>query len=136
MDAELALELVELRAWKEEHQQFLISASVQLLNAGFKGDGVLDGIKWLVSEQEAACKAVFMPKGYPGSLADFLTKEVWPSPRSEDIEKIQVLKGEVDNLSMLARRLMRHIPDGLNVSVKEQAAHYLKNHGLEGSILR
>lgn len=105
MDAELALELVELRAWKEEHQQFLISASVQLLNAGFKGDGVLDGIKWLVSEGEAARKAVFMPKGYPGGLAEFLTKEAWPSPRSEDIEKIQGLQKELDALKVKYKEL-------------------------------
>ncbi len=52
------------------------------------------------------------------------------------ITEIKRLEGEVINLSTLVKRLMRHVPDGLNVSVKEQAANYLKDHGLEGSILR
>ena len=90
----------------------------------------------LKAELEAARKAVFMPQGYPGGLAAFLTNEVWPAPRSEDIEKIQVLNGQVDNLTMLVKRLMWHIPDGINCSPKEQAANYLKEQVLEGSILR
>jgi len=60
------------------------------------------------------------------------------SPHSHDelYREIAELKGQRDNLAMFVKRLMRHVPDGLNVSVKEQAANYLKKHGLEGSILR
>ncbi len=47
-------------------------------------------------------------------------------------------RDQVVNLSMLVKRLMRAVPDTatINVGVKEQAANYLKAHGLEGSILR
>ncbi len=65
----------------------------------------------LRGELESARRAVFMPSAYQGSLADYLAVEVWPMPRSEDIEKIQELKGEVDNLAMLVKRLIRHFPD-------------------------
>ncbi len=52
----------------------------------------------LKAELEAARKAAFMPPGYPGGLANYITVEVWPMPRSCDIEKIQELNSELTEL--------------------------------------
>jgi hypothetical protein len=38
-----------------------------------------------------AATAVYMPPGYQGTLAEYLAAEVWPTPRTEDVETIQRL---------------------------------------------
>jgi hypothetical protein len=45
-----AEELEGLRAWKAEQQQALIRVGIVLLNAGYKGDGIHDGVSWLAAE--------------------------------------------------------------------------------------
>lgn len=41
-----------LDKWKSEQQSALLAMAAELLSAGFKGDGVVDGVKWLVGEVE------------------------------------------------------------------------------------
>jgi hypothetical protein len=58
----------ELQRWKSEQQRFLIAAAVTLLNAGYKGDGVEEGIEWLAADRDrlkAALASAETP--YPNS---------------------------------------------------------------------
>ena len=51
-------------------------------------------VEWLRAELESARKAVFMPSQYPGTLTEYLSAEVWPTPRTEDVEEIAKLRVE------------------------------------------
>lgn len=42
----------ELQTWKGEQQQALIKMSIACLNAGFNGDSVVEGVKWVCAENE------------------------------------------------------------------------------------
>jgi hypothetical protein len=48
----------ELRQWKSSQQQALIKMSVLLLEAGCRTDGVIDGMKILISERDELRKRV------------------------------------------------------------------------------
>jgi hypothetical protein len=43
-----------LQAWKAGQQQALTKQAVMLLNAGYKGDGINDGIEWLIERANKA----------------------------------------------------------------------------------
>lgn len=42
----------ELAAWKAREQSAFLGMAADLLDAGYKGDGIPDGIKWLKGENE------------------------------------------------------------------------------------
>lgn len=48
--AELRERVGELEMWKGEQQKALIACSVMLLDAGYKGDGIVDGLRWALGD--------------------------------------------------------------------------------------
>lgn len=56
-----------LAAWKATEQQALVKSSVILLNAGYKGDGVSDGVEWLAAALTALAAEVRGLSNRPGS---------------------------------------------------------------------
>jgi hypothetical protein len=50
--ARQAARIAELEKWKAEQQSALIKMAIELLNAGYKGDGVIDGMKWMRAVNE------------------------------------------------------------------------------------
>lgn len=55
---ELEADLAELRGWRDSERQFLLAAAAELLVAGFKGDGVLEGIKWVIADRDRLAAAL------------------------------------------------------------------------------
>jgi hypothetical protein len=48
-----------LKAWKADQQQALIAMATKVWLAGFKGDGLVEGVKWLANENarlKGSCK--------------------------------------------------------------------------------
>jgi hypothetical protein len=55
----LRAENTELKAWKADQQQALIAMATKVWLAGFKGDGLVEGVKWLANENarlKGSCK--------------------------------------------------------------------------------
>lgn len=66
-----------------------------------------------------------------------VVSEMKKSTEADIISSQNKLIGEISNLAMLVRRLLRRLRDtGHAPDVCDQADNYLKAHGLEGSILR
>lgn len=51
---DLKAQLAELVRWKAREQAALLAQASTLLTAGFRGDGVVEGVEWLASEQARA----------------------------------------------------------------------------------
>jgi len=48
--AELEAENARLKQWDDEQKQVLIAMATKVYLAGYKGDGLVDGVKWLADE--------------------------------------------------------------------------------------
>jgi len=47
---ELLAENARLKQWDDEQKQVLIAMATKVYLAGYKGDGLVDGVKWLADE--------------------------------------------------------------------------------------
>lgn len=65
---------------------------------------------------------------YPGD--DNWKRSTSPDPIAEKSEA----QRQVQDLAMIVRKLLKHVPD--NVTIKQKASEYLHRKGLTGSILR
>ncbi len=59
----------DLLAWKEDAQTFMRAAGVKLLNAGYQGESLIDGIQWLCDRASAAPPPVSPPGVAPSELS-------------------------------------------------------------------
>ena len=76
-DAELAV----LKTWQADQQQALIRISVLLLDAGYKGDGCITGVKWLAaqltSEKRRAERVAGLIEKYRDRAQDGVGRSDW-----------------------------------------------------------
>lgn len=123
--------LAEHTKWRFEQIRFLARAASILLAAGFEGDGIDDGLKWLVTERDRlasgltcfSCKVAYSP-AISSAHCDLAHREnwghEWVSERVHNLTKLLCKANEEDKRLRTATFLIAEV-ERLRLALKQIA---------------
>jgi len=95
--AGLTAQVQQLEGWKGDQVQALIKMSIACLNAGFKGDSVVEGVKWMEAKMQSLREALAEAKAWlmPDPFGPFGNRST-PHDRGGKKEYLSEVHGMID----------------------------------------